>query len=187
MSSCQSCGSAIAGDSRFCQTCGSPTEVRAAVSMPAAEGSATARCYVPVRRDWIENDGYKRSGSSHLCRRLRHGDCVSCAGSLQGEFLCSLSRFPVDLLQCRMDRLLDCLDDSLGGAHTFDGWSLRLNCFAVDVDFHSCGLWNLDLPDAIRPTSRNCSSCRSSVNSPPSMRASFCDMRFRLARGRGKK
>ena len=47
MSSCQSCGTAIADDSRFCQTCGSPQEPTAGVSMPAVEGSATAGVMSP--------------------------------------------------------------------------------------------------------------------------------------------
>lgn len=39
MSACQSCGAALAGGTRFCQSCGSPTEARAEVSM-AVVGSA---------------------------------------------------------------------------------------------------------------------------------------------------
>ena len=42
MSACQSCGAALAADTRFCQSCGSPTEVRADLSESAAESSAAA-------------------------------------------------------------------------------------------------------------------------------------------------
>lgn len=38
MSSCQSCGAALAADTRFCQSCGSSTEIRASV-MPEVESS----------------------------------------------------------------------------------------------------------------------------------------------------
>ena len=47
MSSCQSCGTAIADDTRFCQSCGSPTELRPGVSMPAVEGSAAVGVMSP--------------------------------------------------------------------------------------------------------------------------------------------
>ena len=40
MSACQSCGTALAADTRFCQTCGSPTELRADVPVSPVEGSA---------------------------------------------------------------------------------------------------------------------------------------------------
>ena len=36
MSACQACGAALAADTRFCQSCGSPTELRADVSGSAA-------------------------------------------------------------------------------------------------------------------------------------------------------
>jgi len=39
MSACQTCGAALAGDTRCCQSCGAPTELRAGVS-PAAESLA---------------------------------------------------------------------------------------------------------------------------------------------------
>src|SRR5689334_15858630 len=35
MSACQSCGTALAADTRFCQSCGSPTELRSDVSVSA--------------------------------------------------------------------------------------------------------------------------------------------------------
>jgi len=40
MSACQSCGSALAADTRFCQSCGSLTELGADVSASAVESSA---------------------------------------------------------------------------------------------------------------------------------------------------
>ena len=40
MSSCQSCGTALAVDTRFCQSCGSATEVKAGVSATAVERPA---------------------------------------------------------------------------------------------------------------------------------------------------
>ena len=40
MSACQSCGSALAENTRFCQSCGSPTELKPDVSLPASESSA---------------------------------------------------------------------------------------------------------------------------------------------------
>lgn len=40
MSTCQACGAALAAATRFCQSCGSPTELRAGVSVSAVERSA---------------------------------------------------------------------------------------------------------------------------------------------------
>lgn len=40
MSACQSCGAALAADTRFCQSCGSPTELLADVSVSAIESPA---------------------------------------------------------------------------------------------------------------------------------------------------
>ena len=40
MSSCQSCGAVLAADNRFCQSCGSPTEMKVGVSTTAVESSA---------------------------------------------------------------------------------------------------------------------------------------------------
>jgi len=40
MSSCQYCGAALATDTRFCHSCGSPTEIKVGVSTTAVEGSA---------------------------------------------------------------------------------------------------------------------------------------------------
>ncbi len=40
MSACQSCGTALAADTRFCQSCGSPTELRPDVSVSAIESPA---------------------------------------------------------------------------------------------------------------------------------------------------
>ena len=47
MSSCQSCGAALAADTRFCQSCGSPTELRASVSVSAVESSAAVAVMSP--------------------------------------------------------------------------------------------------------------------------------------------
>jgi len=47
MSSCQSCGAALAIDTRFCQSCGSPTEIGAAVSTTGVEGSAAVAVMSP--------------------------------------------------------------------------------------------------------------------------------------------
>ena len=47
MSPCQSCGAALAADTRFCQSCGSPTELRADVSVLAVEGSAAVSVVSP--------------------------------------------------------------------------------------------------------------------------------------------
>src|SRR5579872_131521 len=109
--------------------------------------SGWSRGHASARRGGIENDGYECRGRAHLPRRLRYGSCISSPGSVQVELLRSLSRFPVHLLQRRMDRLLDSLDDSLGCANTLDGWSLWLDRPAVDVDFHCGWIRNLDLPD----------------------------------------
>ena len=46
-----------------------------------------------------------------------------------------------------MVRLLDCLDNSLGCADTFDGRNLRLDRFARNADFQPRRIWNLDIPD----------------------------------------
>ena len=40
MSACQSCGAALAADTRFCQSCGSPIEPRSDVPASAVESSA---------------------------------------------------------------------------------------------------------------------------------------------------
>jgi len=45
MSSCQSCGTALATDTCFCQSCGSPTEIK--VSARAVEGSADGAVMSP--------------------------------------------------------------------------------------------------------------------------------------------
>lgn len=42
MSACQSCGTALAADTRFCQSCGSPTEPQPEISTPGVEGAAAA-------------------------------------------------------------------------------------------------------------------------------------------------
>ncbi len=42
MSACQTCGTALVADTRFCQSCGSPTETQPDVSTPVAEGAAAA-------------------------------------------------------------------------------------------------------------------------------------------------
>jgi len=47
MSACQSCGAALATDSRFCQSCGSPTEIKVGVSTTAVEGSAAVAVMSP--------------------------------------------------------------------------------------------------------------------------------------------
>ena len=47
MSSCQSCGAALAADTRFCQSCGSPTEIKADVSTTTVEGSAAIAVMSP--------------------------------------------------------------------------------------------------------------------------------------------
>ena len=40
MSACQSCGTALAADTRFCQSCGSPTELRSDASVSPVESPA---------------------------------------------------------------------------------------------------------------------------------------------------
>jgi uncharacterized membrane protein len=40
MSACQSCGTALAADTRFCQSCGSPTDLRPDVSVSVIESPA---------------------------------------------------------------------------------------------------------------------------------------------------
>lgn len=47
MSSCQSCGAALAGGTRFCRSCGSPAELSAAVSMSEVESSAAVGLMSP--------------------------------------------------------------------------------------------------------------------------------------------
>lgn len=41
MSSCQSCGTVLAAESRFCESCGAPAAIEAGDSTTAVEGSAT--------------------------------------------------------------------------------------------------------------------------------------------------
>ena len=47
MSSCQSCGAALADETPFCQSCGSPTEIKVRVSTAAVEGSAAVAVMSP--------------------------------------------------------------------------------------------------------------------------------------------
>jgi uncharacterized membrane protein len=47
MNSCQSCGTALVADTRFCQSCGSPTEIKECVSTAAVEGSADVAVMSP--------------------------------------------------------------------------------------------------------------------------------------------
>jgi len=47
MSACQSCGAALAADTCFCQSCGSPTELRADVSVSTVESSAAVAVMSP--------------------------------------------------------------------------------------------------------------------------------------------
>lgn len=47
MSACQSCGAALAGDTRFCQSCGSATQLGAGVSLSAVESSAAVGVMSP--------------------------------------------------------------------------------------------------------------------------------------------
>jgi uncharacterized membrane protein len=47
MSSCQSCGAALAADTRFCHSCGSSTEIKIAVPTTAVEGSASVAVMSP--------------------------------------------------------------------------------------------------------------------------------------------
>jgi len=47
MSACQSCGAALAGDTRFCQSCGSATQLGADVSLSAVESSAAVSVMSP--------------------------------------------------------------------------------------------------------------------------------------------
>ena len=42
MSACQACGTALAVDTRFCQSCGSPTELNPGVSVVSVDGAAQA-------------------------------------------------------------------------------------------------------------------------------------------------
>ena len=47
MSACQSCGAVLTADTRFCQSCGSPTEIKVDVSTTPAEGSAAVAVMSP--------------------------------------------------------------------------------------------------------------------------------------------
>jgi uncharacterized membrane protein len=47
MSSCQSCGAVLATDTRFCQSCGSPTEIKEDVSRTLVEGTADVAVMSP--------------------------------------------------------------------------------------------------------------------------------------------
>jgi uncharacterized membrane protein len=47
MSACQSCGAALAADTRFCQSCGSPTEPRADAAVPGVQSPAAAAAMSP--------------------------------------------------------------------------------------------------------------------------------------------
>jgi uncharacterized membrane protein len=47
MSSCHSCGTALADDTRFCQSCGSPTELKVGASTTTVESSAAVAVMPP--------------------------------------------------------------------------------------------------------------------------------------------
>jgi uncharacterized membrane protein len=47
MKACQSCGAALAADTRFCQSCGSPTELRTDAPASAVESPAAAAVMSP--------------------------------------------------------------------------------------------------------------------------------------------
>lgn len=47
MSACQACGAALAEDTRFCQSCGSPTELRADASVAGVESSTPVAVMSP--------------------------------------------------------------------------------------------------------------------------------------------
>lgn len=147
MSACQSCGTALAADTRFCQSCGSPTELRPDVSISAIESPTGVAVVPPPGEAGPKTMDTNLVGALTYLARFLTGIIFSCPGSVQVELLRSLSRFPVDFLQCRLDRLLDCLDDSVGCANSFDGRNLWLDCFAADVGFRCLRLWNLDFPD----------------------------------------
>jgi len=51
MSACQSCGAALAGDTRFCQSCRSPTDLRTGASLSAVESSAAVAVVSPSREN----------------------------------------------------------------------------------------------------------------------------------------
>jgi uncharacterized membrane protein len=48
VSACQSCGAALAADTRFCQSCGSPIEPHPDLSTPIVEGAAAAAVVPPA-------------------------------------------------------------------------------------------------------------------------------------------
>ena len=48
MSACQTCGSVLAADTRFCQSCGSPTEPQPDVSTTVGEGAAAVAAMPPI-------------------------------------------------------------------------------------------------------------------------------------------
>ena len=48
MSFCQSCGAALAGDTRFCQSCGSATKTAAGIPVPASDGAAAVVAIAPA-------------------------------------------------------------------------------------------------------------------------------------------
>ncbi len=47
MSACQSCGAVLAGDTRFCQSCGSPTEPQSDVPVSAVDSSTVVAVMSP--------------------------------------------------------------------------------------------------------------------------------------------
>ncbi len=48
MSACQTCGTVLAADTRFCQSCGSPTEPQPDVSTPVGGGAAAVAAMPPT-------------------------------------------------------------------------------------------------------------------------------------------
>jgi len=146
MSSCQSCGTALATDTCFCQSCGSPTEIK--VSARAVEGSADGAVMSPPGKTEPKMmDTNVVAALTYLAGFLTGIIFLALDPYKSNSFVRSFSRFPVNFRQCRMDRLLAYLADSLRGANTMDGRGLWPNCSAVDADIHPGRSWNLDLPD----------------------------------------
>ena len=147
MSACQSCGAALADDTRFCQSCGSPTELRPDVSAPAVGRPAAVAVMSPSGETGSKTMDTNVVGALTYLAGFVTGIVFLVLDPYKSNSFVRFHAFQSILFNVAWDRLLDCLDDSVGCTDTFDGRILWLNCSAIDAGFHPRRIWNLDLSD----------------------------------------
>ena len=147
MSSCQYCGAALATDTRFCHSCGSPTEIKVGVSTTAVEGSADVAVMSPPAETGSKTMDTNVVGALTYLAGFLTGIIFLVLDPYKSNSFVRFHAFQSIFFNVAWIDLLDYLDDSLGGANTFNGRNLWLNCSAADVGFRYFRLWNLDFPD----------------------------------------